>query len=84
MDETLHMAMDYDLWWRLYKTFGPLEFVDSFLATNREHQETKTSTRRKEHYREAMAVVHRHYGRIPLKWWLAPPYSVWYRSMTNN
>lgn len=81
VDETLHMTMDYDLWWRLYKTLGPLEFVDSFVATNREHHETKTSTRRKEHYLEAMNVVRRHYGRLPLKWWIAQPYSVWYRSM---
>jgi hypothetical protein len=84
VDETLHMTMDYDLWWRLYKALGPLEFVDTFLATNREHPETKTSTRRKAHYREAIDVVRRHYGRVPLKWWLAQPYSVWYRSMMRH
>ncbi|WP_208856809.1 glycosyltransferase [Acidovorax radicis] len=84
VDESLHMTMDYDLWWRLYKILGPLQFVDSFVATNREHDATKTSTRRKEHYREAMGVVRRHYGRLPLKWWIAQPYSVWYRSMMKH
>ena len=38
------------------------------------------NTRRREHYLEAMAIVRRHYGRVPLKWWLAWPYAVWWRS----
>jgi glycosyltransferase involved in cell wall biosynthesis len=81
LDESLRMAMDYDLWWRLYRRFGPPAFVDEFVAVNREHAETKTSTQRRLHYREAMGVVRRHYGRVPLKWWLAQPYAVWYRSL---
>lgn len=77
VDAKLHMAMDYDLWWRLFKSAGPLHFVDDFVAVNREHEDTKTKTQRRRHYREAMAVVHRHYGSVPLKWWLAQPYAVW-------
>ena len=80
VDESLHMAMDYDLWWRLYRRFGAPAFVDAFVAVNREHAETKTGTRRHEHYREAMDVVRKHYGHVPLKWWLAQPYAVWFRS----
>src|SRR6202790_838572 len=34
LDESLRMAIDYDLWWRLYKRFAPLEFVDEFVALN--------------------------------------------------
>ena len=83
VDPSLHMAMDYDLWWRLYKRVGPLEFIDQFVATNREHELTKTRTQRRLHYREAMAVVRKHYGRVPLKWWIAQPYSVWWRSITG-
>jgi len=83
IDEKLHMSMDYDLWWRLYKRFGPLGFVDDFTAVNREHQDTKTRRNRRRHYREAMAVVRRHYGSVPLKWWLAQPYAVWYRSLVG-
>lgn len=78
VDPALHMAMDYDLWWKLYRRFGPLAFVDDFLATNREHGETKTKTQRRAHYREAMAVVRKHYGRVPLKWYVAQPYAVWW------
>lgn len=80
-DEKLHMVMDYDLWWRLLRKSGPLCFLDEFVAVNREHDETKTKTQRRRHYREAMNVVRRHYGRIPLKWWIAQPYAVWYKSL---
>jgi hypothetical protein len=84
VDEGLHMAMDYDLWWRLYRKFGKPAFVDEFVAVNREHRDTKTSSKRAAHYREAMAVVRKHYGRVPLKWWLAQPYAVWYRSLIRR
>lgn len=81
VDPSLHMAMDYDLWWRLFKSFGPLSFVDEFVAVNREHEATKTRNFRRRHYKEAIAVVRRHHGRVPLKWWLAQPYSVWFKSI---
>lgn len=84
LDERLHMAMDYDLWWKLFRQFGRPAFVDEFVAVNREHPATKTGSRRRAHYREAIAVVRRHYGRVPLKWWLFQPYAVWYRSLIGR
>lgn len=81
VDAALHMAMDYDLWWRLYRIGGPPAFYDGYVAINREHESTKTSSFRRRHYKEAMDVVRRHHGRLPLKWWLAQPYAVWYRSL---
>jgi glycosyltransferase involved in cell wall biosynthesis len=84
VDESLHLAMDYDLWWRLYLRHGPPRFVDAFVAVNREHDTTKTATRRREHYREAIYVVRRHYGRVPLKWYLYQPYAVWYRRLVGR
>ncbi|MEC5398153.1 glycosyltransferase family 2 protein [Uliginosibacterium sp. H1] len=81
VDGRLHMAMDYDLWWRLYRSIGALVFLDDYVAVNREHAATKTKTMRRRHYREAMAVVRRHYGRVPIKWWLAQPYSVWFKTI---
>ena len=83
LDESLRMAIDYDLWWRLYKNFAPLEFVDEFVALNRDHADTKTNTQRQLHYREAMAIVRKYNGRVPLKWWLAQPYAVWLKAVTN-
>jgi len=84
LDERLRMAIDYDLWWRLYRRFAPLEFVDEFVALNRDHVDTKTNTQRQLHYKEAMQIVRKHYGRVPLKWWLAQPYAVWWKSATNK
>lgn len=81
LNKNLHMVMDYDLWWRLYKSSGPLRYVDEFIAVNREHELTKTRTLRRQHYREAIATVRAHYGRVPLKWWIAQPYAVWYKSL---
>lgn len=83
VDKKLHMAMDYDLWWRLFKSAGPLHFVDDFVAVNREHDDTKTRKFRRRHYREAMAVVRKYYGSVPLKWWLAQPYAVWFKSIVG-
>lgn len=83
LDVNMHMAMDYDLWWRLYKQFGPLHFVDAFVAVNREHQFTKTNTQRRLHYIEAMSSVRKHYGRVPIKWWLSQPYAVWFKSIVR-
>ncbi|MFT4059626.1 MAG: glycosyltransferase family 2 protein [Legionella sp.] len=83
LNPKLHMAMDYDLWWRLYRNFGPPRFVDNFIAVNREHANTKTKTQRRLHYKEAMQIVRKQYGSVPLKWWLAQPYSVWFKSLFN-
>lgn len=83
VDPRLHLAMDYDLWWRLCRRAGALQFVDEFVAVNREHDATKTNTLRRRHYREAISVVRAHYGHVPLKWWLAQPYAVWFKSLVR-
>jgi glycosyltransferase involved in cell wall biosynthesis len=80
LDASLHMAMDYDLWWRIYKRCGKPLMVRDVVAVNRVHDATKTNTQRYRHYQEAIAVVRRHYGKVPWKWWLAQPYAVWWRS----
>ncbi|QBQ54832.1 glycosyltransferase family 2 protein [Nitrosococcus wardiae] len=81
VNENFYLAMDYDLWWRLFKNFGPLHFVDRFIAVNRDHRATKTKTQRRLHYREAIGVVRQHYGRVPLKWWLYQPYAIWLKAL---
>jgi glycosyltransferase involved in cell wall biosynthesis len=83
VDDNLHMAMDYDLWWRLFKKIGPLQFLDDFVAVNRVHRDTKTKLHRRAHYREAMMIVRKYYGRVPLKWYLAQPYAVWFKSIAG-
>lgn len=81
LKEDLRLAMDYDLWWRLFRRFGPLGYVSEFVAINRCHALTKTRTHRRHHYDEAISVVRRYYGRVPLKWWLYWPIAVWGRAL---
>ncbi len=76
VDEDLDMCMDYDLWWRLYRHAGKFIYVKKFIAGSRVHHETKTASRRSDHYREAMQVVKRHMGYIPVKWYLSWPIMV--------
>jgi glycosyltransferase involved in cell wall biosynthesis len=83
LDESLHLAHDYDIWWRIYRALGPMVFVDAFVAVNRDHGQTKTRRLRRRHYREAISVVRSHFGRVPLKWWLAQPYAVWFRALVG-
>ncbi|MCJ8151392.1 glycosyltransferase family 2 protein [Shinella sedimenti] len=84
LDESLHMALDYDLWWRLFARFGEFAFVDNYVATNRVHADTKTRNFRRLHYKEAMSVVKRHNGHVPIRWWLAQPYSIWYKALIRQ
>ncbi|WP_313904076.1 glycosyltransferase family 2 protein [Rhizobium laguerreae] len=84
VDPNLTMTMDYDLWWRLHKAAGSPLFFGELVAVNRVHFETKTMTHRRLHYQEAIATVRRHHGRVPLKWWLAQPYSVWFKSFVRR
>lgn len=81
LDENLQLAMDYDLWWKITRRFGALSFLPEFVATNRVHGKTKTSTLRRRHYLEAMAVVRKHVRRLPWKWGLFWPWAVWARSI---
>ena len=83
VDPALHMAMDYDLWWRLYKQAGALHFVNDMVAVNREHEATKTKNQRRLHYQESMTIVRKYHGSVPLKWWLAQPYAVWFKSLVR-
>lgn len=83
LNESLHMAMDYDFWWRIYKTGGPLHFVNEFIAVNRDHCDTKTRNWRRMHYREAMEIVRKYHGSVPLKWWFAQPYAVWLKGIVG-
>lgn len=84
VDPKLHMSMDYDLWWKLSERFGPFIYVDQDVAINRDHEDTKTNTKRRQHYQESMGIVHRYYGRVPLRWYAAWPISVLWRTLANR
>lgn len=83
LNEGLYMALDYDLWWRLYGECGPPVLVKKFIGVNRVHHDTKTNRNRALHYYEAICVVKKYYGRPPLKWCIYKFYSVWFKSIKN-
>ncbi len=76
LDESLHMCLDYDLWWRLSKG-GSIEFLEEFVACSREHGATKTQTQRTRLYQEAVEVLQRHLGYVPWRWCLSETAYAW-------
>ncbi|MBE9548548.1 MAG: glycosyltransferase [Proteobacteria bacterium] len=73
LDETMQMAFDYDLWWRLFKALGKPAYGKGFVAASRMHKDTKTANFTELHYRESIEVVSRNWGSVPLKWRVALP-----------
>lgn len=84
VSESLHYAMDYDLWWKLYRHAGQPIFLREFVAANRMHSETKTHNNVDQHYAEAISVVKRAYGRVPIKWKLLKPLMKSLRYLTKS
>jgi len=84
LDTSYDMALDYDLWWRIYRQYSELVYLPKFVACDRHHDETKTASFRSLHYREAMQLLKQHYGSVPLKWYLAWPYAVWGRATAKS
>lgn len=68
LDESLELAFDYDLWFRLIEQFGRPTMTRGFMAANRMHNATKTSSQLDRHYDESIEVVKRHRGHVPVKW----------------
>ena len=73
LNENMQMAFDYDLWWRLFSTYGKPLYCHEFIAATRMHKDTKTTNQTELHYQESIEVVQRHWGSVPLKWRTALP-----------
>ncbi len=67
LDESLHLALDYEFWLRLGQK-APFQFLDQTLAATRDYAETKTRLRRVDVQRECLLVSHWHTGRWSQKW----------------
>jgi glycosyltransferase involved in cell wall biosynthesis len=63
IDESLHLAMDYDLWLRIGGRFGA-RHVDEIWGTQRLHDEAKSTRYFDEFWPERLAVSRRHGGRL--------------------
>jgi GT2 family glycosyltransferase len=67
LDDTLHYAMDYDLWVRIGKRF-PCRYLPQFLATYRLHETSKTvrDATLYENSEEALRLAMKYFGWAPL------------------
>src|SRR5262249_41015611 len=76
LDESLHLSLDYDLWWRLYRSGARLKQIGINVAAHRLHAGAKSVTFAARQYSEAKMIVRRHTGSVPLTWYLREPFSV--------
>jgi GT2 family glycosyltransferase len=63
VDESLHLAMDYDLWLRIGKRL-PVRHVDTVWSVQRIHDDAKTMAQYDEFWPERLLVSRRHGGRL--------------------
>jgi GT2 family glycosyltransferase len=70
LDASLHLCLDYDLWWRLAR-LGHIGRVDEFVAASRDHGLTKTRQLRARYFAEATAIVRRETGTVPWHWYIS-------------
>lgn len=69
LDESLHYAMDYDLWLRL-SAEHPIHVVDGHWANYRFHDASKSGLGFEDFYPEWFAVSRRYWGdRFSARWW---------------
>lgn len=67
INASLHMCMDYDLWWRLLEQ-GEIGYLSDFTACSRDHEGTKTRNNKEQHYKEAFSLLKKHNGYVPWSW----------------
>jgi glycosyltransferase involved in cell wall biosynthesis len=76
LKEDLHLSLDYDLWWRLYRSDSKFARIPIDVAAARFHPNAKSFVKPREMYAEAKSVVRNHYGSLPMSWRLKEPFSV--------
>lgn len=67
LDERLKMCLDYELWIRLSKKYQ-FGYVKEYIGNTRMYGNTKTSTMRNVHVNEAITIIYKQYGKVPINW----------------
>ncbi|MEX0740644.1 MAG: glycosyltransferase [Pseudohongiella sp.] len=68
LDESLHYAMDFEYWCRMYKAGMSWKFSDQYFATHRVHKDMKTVSDRGRSLIETIIVVLKEYGIVSDEW----------------
>lgn len=67
LNESLRMCLDYEYWIRLAQKFE-FGFIKEFIGATRMYGDTKTSTMQKIHLEEAIGILWKYYGDVPMHW----------------
>lgn len=67
LDERLVMCLDYEFWIRLAKKYK-FVYCSEFIGNTRMYEDTKTSTMQGRHLSEAIRILYRQFGRVPMRW----------------
>lgn len=67
VNPNLQMCMDYELWIKLSMKYN-FEYIESPIGNTRIYGETKTSLNQKRHLDEAICIIDKYYGSVPLHW----------------
>lgn len=63
----LKMCLDYEYWIRLAQRYE-FGFIKEYIGTTRIYGESKTATMQQQHLNEAVHILRKYYGRVPMHW----------------
>lgn len=67
LNEKLQMCLDYEYWIRLSRKYD-FGFIKEYIGATRMHAQTKTATMQAVHVKEAVNILYRYYGKVPVHW----------------
>ncbi len=67
LDERLMMCLDYEFWIRLAKKYR-FSYCGMFIGNTRIYEDTKTSTMQGRHLCEAISILQKQFGYVPMRW----------------
>lgn len=70
INEKLKMCLDYEYWIRLAQDYS-FGFVKEYIGSTRMYGETKTATMQQQHLKEAINILMKYYGNVPMQWVVA-------------
>lgn len=67
INSKLIMCLDYEYWIRLAGKYE-FGFIKEYIGSTRIYGNTKTSTMQQQHLKEAICILMKFYGRVPMHW----------------
>lgn len=70
LNPRLHMCLDYEYWIRLAQMYE-FGFIREYVGATRMYARTKTATMQSLHFKEAIEILRKYYGKVPSHWIVA-------------